>query len=113
MSGTTHPTSVSASPRPHETVTGIESGIETGKGTGREIARGGSLHADDMDPRRRGSGTENGSEMPQSGHMRKRKKRRSHQSHCLPLSLGLSARCLSHRNLMVGASLAFVVYHKC
>jgi len=98
----THPTNVSASPRLHETVRGIETGTETGKGIGTEIVIGGRPPVDDMDLRRRGSGTENVRERaPQGGHTRKKKKRTSHQSHCLPSSLGLSARCPNRQGLMV------------
>jgi len=114
MNEITHPTNVSASPRLHETVRGIETGIETGKGIGTEIVIGGMRPVDDMDLRRRGSGIENVREMvPRGGHTRKKKKRRSHQSHCPPSSLGLSARCLNRQGLMVGVNLTFVVYHQC
>ena len=113
MNGITHPTNVSASPRPHETVTGIETGIETGKGIGTEIVIGGIPPVDDMDLHHRGSGTENVREMaPRSGYTRKKKKRRSHQSHCLPSSLGLSAHCLNRQGLMVGVN-SIVVYYQC
>ena len=106
----THPTNVSASPRLHETVTGIG----TGKGIGRETVIGGRAPVDDMDPRRRGSETENVREMaPRGGHTRKKKKRRSHQSHCLPSSLGLLARCLNRPSLMVGVNLTFAVCCRC
>jgi len=94
MSEITHPTNVSAFP-PQETVTGIVTGTETGKGTGIETEIGGNPPADATDLPRHGSGTENGRETLRGGHTRKTKKRRSHQSRCLPLYLGLLARCLS------------------
>ena len=46
----THPANVNASPRLHETMTGVE----TGKGIGREIVIGGMAPVDNMDLRRRG-----------------------------------------------------------
>jgi hypothetical protein len=111
MNETTHPTNVSASPLPHETVTEIVTGIETGKGIGTESVKGGTHPADDTGLRRRGSGIENERKMvPRDGRTKRKKKRRSHQSHFLPLSLGLSARCLNPRNLMVGVNLPFLVY---
>jgi len=110
----THPTNVSASPRLHETVTGIVTGIVTGKGIGKEIVIGGTPPVDDTDPRHSGSGKESETEMaPQGGHTRKKKRRRSHQSHCLPLSPGLLARCQNRQSLMVGVDFTFVIYHQC
>jgi hypothetical protein len=109
MNGTTHPTNVSASPRLHETA----KGTETGKGTGTGIVIDGRPPVDDMDLHRRGSGTENVREMaPRGGHTRRKKKRRSHQSHCLLSFLGLSARCLNPQSLMVGVNSTFVVYYR-
>lgn len=114
MSEIMDPTNVSASPRLHETVTETVTGIEIGKGTGTEIVIGGRPPADDMDLRRSGSETENETEMAlRGGHMRKKRKRRSHQSYYPPSSLGLLARCLSRQSLMVGVSLIFVVYRQC
>ena len=102
MSEITHRINVSASPRHHETVSETVSGTETGKGIETETAIGETPLVDDMDLRRYGSGIENERETLQDGHMRKKKKRRSHQSHFLPLFLGLSARCLNRQSLMVG-----------
>ena len=102
MSEITHRINVNAYPRPRETVRGIVSGIETGKGIETETVIGETPLVDDMDLRRPGSGTENERETPQDGRTRKKKKRRSHQSHFLPLFLGLSARCLNRQSLMVG-----------
>lgn len=102
MSEITHRINVSASPRPHETVSGIVSVIETGKGIETETAIGETPLVDDMDLRRCGSGKENERGTPQDGHMKKKKKRRSHRSHFPPLFLGLSARCLNRQSLMVG-----------
>ena len=105
MSEITHPTNVSASPQPHETVTEIENGIETGRGIGTESAIDERPPVDDMDLRSRGSGTGNEREMPpRDGHTTKKKKRRSHQSHSPPSFLGLSARCLNRQSLMVGVN---------
>jgi hypothetical protein len=64
MSEITHPINVSASPRPHETVTGIVTGIETGKGRGTETVIGETPPADDTDLHRRGRGTESERKMP-------------------------------------------------
>ena len=112
MSEITHLINVNASPRPHETVRGIVSGIETGKGIETETAIGGTLLVDDTDLRLHGSGIENEREMPQDGHTKKKKKRRNHQSHFLPLFLGLSARCLNRQSLMVGLMLLLPAYHQ-
>lgn len=112
MSEITHLTNVNASPQPHETVTGIETGIETGKEI--ETVIGGSLPVDDMDLRRRGRGIENERKIPpRGGRTRRRKRRRSHQSHCLQSSLGLSAHCPNRQGLMVGVNLISTVYHRC
>jgi len=114
MNEITHHINANASPRPHETARGIETGIETGKGIGTETVIGGTPLADGMDLHRRGSGIENEREMPpQGGHTRKKKKRRSHQSHSPPLSLGLSARCLNRQSLMVGLNFLLLAHHQC
>ena len=114
MNEITHHINVNASPRPHETVKGIVTGIETGKGIGTGIVIGETPLVDDMDLRRHGSGIENERETPPRGdHTRKKKRRRSHQSHFLPLSLGLSARCLNRQSLMVGLNLLLPVYNQC
>lgn len=63
MSETTHPINASASPQPHETVTGIVTGTVTGKGIEKETAIGGTPLVDGMDLRRHGSGTGNEREM--------------------------------------------------
>lgn len=98
----THRTNVNESPHPHETVTGIESGIGTGKGIGKEIVIGETATVDGMELRRRGSEIENERGMVlQGGHTKGKKKRKNHQSHSLPLSPGLSARCLTRQSLMV------------
>jgi hypothetical protein len=106
MNGITYPTNDNVSPHPRETVTGIETGTETGKGIGTEIAIGETPLADDMGLRHHGSGIENVREMLRRGdHTRKKKKRKNHQSHYLPLSPGSWARCPSRQSLMVGVSL--------
>jgi len=113
MSGITHHINVNASPRPHATVKGIVTGIETGKGIGTETVIGETAHVDDMDLHRHGSEIENEREMPpRGGHTRKKKKRRSHQSRFPPLSLGLSARCLNRRSLMVGLHFLLPAYRQ-
>ena len=79
-SESTHPTSDSASPLPHETVIGIVTGIGTGKGIGTGNGIGEMPPVDDMEPHRRGSGRENEREMaPQGGRTRRTRKRRNHQ----------------------------------
>ena len=89
--------------RLHEIVTETE--IGSGKGIGIEIAIGEMPHADGMELRHRGSGIENVREMSLRGdRTRRKKKKRNHQSRSLPLSLGLSARCLSRQSLMVGVN---------
>lgn len=102
MNVTIHPINVSVFRRPRGTVTGIEIGIETGRGTGTEIAIGERCRVDGMALRHRGSGTENVREMgPRGDYTRKIKTRRNHQSRSPPLSPGLSARCPSRQSLMV------------
>ena len=113
MSGIMHPINVSASPRPHGTATGIVTGIGTGKGIGTESVIGEMPPVDDMDLPRHGSGIGNEREMPLRGvHTKKKKTRRSNQLRFPPSSLGLSARCPSHQDLMVSFNPPFLVYHQ-
>jgi hypothetical protein len=113
MNEITHPTNASASLRRREIVTGNVIGIETGKGIETETVIGESLHVEDMELRRRGSGIGNVREMvPRSDHTRRKKKRKNSPSHCPPLSPGLWERCLSRQNLMVCVNLMFVIYHQ-
>lgn len=114
MNEITHLINVSASPRLHETVTEIVTGIVTGKEIGKGIVIGGMPPVDDTDLRHRGTGTESETGMaPQSGHTRKKKKRRSHQSHCLLSSPGLLAHCPNRQSLTVGADFTYLIYHQC
>jgi hypothetical protein len=80
MKGTTHLINVNASPH-RETARGTVIGIETGKGTGTEIAIGGRPPVGDMDLRRnRGSGRGNGRGTAlRDGHTKKSEKKISHQ----------------------------------
>lgn len=96
---------------PHrEIARGTVIGIETGTGTGTEIGIGGKPLVGDMDPHHRGSGRGNGRGTAlRDDHTRKSEKKISHQSHCPPSSLGLSAHCPSRRSLTVGVSLKIVV----